>query len=92
MTSYLNNDYDIMNCSGKFEKFLPHSITILSFMTVESEMPELDWGYKNKLGSQDLPYKLGLSIFKIKSQIDRFAVWRAKQLKNTFEKELEILV
>ena len=60
MTSYLYNDCDIMNCFGKFEKFLPHSITIPSFTTVGSEWPELDWGYK-----------LGLSTFEIKSQIDR---------------------
>ena len=38
-------------------------------MTVGSEWPELDRGYK--LGSQDTPYKLALSIFKIKSQIDK---------------------
>ena len=67
--SYLYNDCDIMNCFGKFEKFLPHSITIPSFITVGSEWPELDRGYK--LGSQDTPYKLGLSAFEIKSQIDR---------------------
>ena len=30
MTSYLNNGYDVMNCFAKFEKFLPHSITIPS--------------------------------------------------------------
>ena len=44
MTSYLNNGSDIMNYFAKFEKFLPHSIIIPSFMTVGSQMPELDWG------------------------------------------------
>ena len=44
MTSYLNNDYDIMNYFAKFENFLPQSIIIPSFMTVGSQMPELDWG------------------------------------------------
>ena len=41
MTSYLNNGYGIMKCFAKFEKFLPHSIMIPSFMTVR-QMPELD--------------------------------------------------
>ena len=41
MTSYLNNSYDIMNYFAKFEKFLPHTIIIPSFMTVGSQMPEL---------------------------------------------------
>ena len=44
MTSYLNNAYDVMNYFAKFEKFLPHSIIIPSFMTVGSQMPELDRG------------------------------------------------
>ena len=44
MTSYLNNDYDVMNYFAKFEKFLPRSIIIPSFMTVGSQMPELDSG------------------------------------------------
>ena len=44
MTSYLNNGDDIMNYFAKFEKFLPHSIIILSFMTVGSQMPKLDQG------------------------------------------------
>ena len=43
MTSYLNNGYDVMNYFAKFDKFLPHSIIMPSFMTVESQMPELDW-------------------------------------------------
>ena len=67
MMSYLNNGYDIMNCFAKFEKFLPHSITIPSFMTVESQMPELDQGggvfpTPHKIGGQNTPYKLGLSL------------------------------
>ena len=44
MTSYLNNGYDVMNYFAKFEKFLPHSIIIPSFITVGSQMPELDRG------------------------------------------------
>ena len=44
MTSYLNNSYDVMNYFAKLEKFLPHSIIIPSFMTVGSQMPELDMG------------------------------------------------
>ena len=44
MTSYLNNGYDVMNYFAKFEKFLPDSITIPSFMTIGSQMPELDRG------------------------------------------------
>ena len=43
MTSYLNNGYDVMNYFAKFKKFLPRSIIIPSFMTVGSQMPELDW-------------------------------------------------
>ena len=43
-----------MNCFAKFEKFLPHSIIIPSFMTVGSQMPELDRGR----GSGLFPYKL----------------------------------
>ena len=64
MTSYLNNGYDIMNYFAKFETFLPHSIIIPSFMTIGSQMPELDWGRglfpPYKIGSQNTPYKLGL--------------------------------
>ena len=62
MTSYLNNGYDVMNCFAKFEKFLLHSITIPSFNTVGSQMPELDRGRASpppppyKIGSQNTPY------------------------------------
>ena len=54
-----------MNYFAKFEKFLPHSIMIPSFMTVGSQMPELDRGAflpPYKIGSQNTPYKLGLII------------------------------
>ena len=44
MTSYLNNGYDVMNYFDIFEKFIPHSIIIPSFMTISGPMPELDWG------------------------------------------------
>ena len=42
MTSYLNDGYDVMNCFAKFEKFLPHSIIISSFMTAGNQMAELE--------------------------------------------------
>ena len=68
MTSY---GYDVMNCFAKFEKFLPHSIIIPSFMTIGSQMPELDRGGGGaflpppyKIGSQNTPYRLGLTKFK----------------------------
>ena len=56
-----------MNYFAKFEKFLPHSIITPSFMTVGSQMPESDGEGlfaplpPYKLGSQNTPYKLGLS-------------------------------
>ena len=34
MTSYLDSGYDVMICFAKFEKFLPHSIIMPSFMSV----------------------------------------------------------
>ena len=59
-----------MNYFAKFEKFLPHRIIIPSFMTVGSQMPELDGGGGGgggvapyKLRSQNIPYKLGLMIY-----------------------------
>ena len=57
-----------MNYFAKFEKFIPHSISIPSFMTIGSQMPELDRGDflsppPYKIGSQNTPYKLGLSNF-----------------------------
>ena len=67
MTSYLDNGYDVMKYFAKFEKFIPHSIIIPNFMTIRSQMPELDWGGGGlfcpppyKKGSQNTPYKLGL--------------------------------
>ena len=65
MTSYLNNGYDIMKYFAKFEKFIPHSIIMPSFMTIGSQMPELDWGAflpPHKIGCEKTPYKLGLNI------------------------------
>ena len=55
-----------MNYFAKFEKFIPHSIIIPSFMTIESQMTEVDWGAfllppPYKIGSQNTPYKLGLN-------------------------------
>ena len=46
MTSYLDNGYDVMKYFAKFENFVPHSIIIPSFMTIGSQLPELDWGDK----------------------------------------------
>ena len=72
MTSYLNNGPDVMNFFAKFETFLPHSIIIPSFMTVRSQMPELDEGAflppppQYKIGSQNTPYKLELKDLFIK--------------------------
>ena len=62
MTLYLNNGYYVMNYFAKFEKFLPHRIIIPGFMTVRSQIPELDRGVppQYKLGIQNTPYKLGL--------------------------------
>ena len=64
MKSYLNNDYDVMNCSAKFEKILPHGIIMPSFMSVGSQMPELERGASPpcKIGSQNTPYKLLLNF------------------------------
>ena len=66
ITSYLNNGYDVINCFAKFEKFLPHSIIIPSFMSVGNQMPELDRGAflpPYKIGSQNTSYKLWLTFF-----------------------------
>ena len=64
MTSNLNNGYDVMNYFAKFEKFLPHNIIIPSFITIGSQMQELDRGGgfppPYKIGSHNTPYKLGL--------------------------------
>ena len=66
MTSYLNNGYNVMNYFAKFEKSLPHSIIMPSFMTIGSPMPKLDWGGglfcspPHKISSQNTLYKLGL--------------------------------
>ena len=54
-----------MKYFAKFEKFLPHSIIIPGFMTIGSQMPELDLGPflpppPYKIGSQNTSYKLGL--------------------------------
>ena len=43
MTSYLNNGYDVMNCFAKFEKLLPHIITMPG-KAIAGQMPELDKG------------------------------------------------
>ena len=71
MTSYLNNGNDVMNYFAKFGKFLPHSITMPSFMTVGSQRPELDRrgmglfcpppSPKYKIGDQNTSEKLELN-------------------------------
>ena len=64
MTSYLKNGSDIMNYFAKFEKFLPHSIIIIipSFMTVGSQMPELDGGGGACLAKNDQSQSLHFSF------------------------------
>ena len=66
MTSYLDNGYDVMNYFANFEKFIPHSIIIPSFMTIRGKMPELEFGFlpppPYKIGYQNTPYKLGLIL------------------------------
>ena len=62
-----NNCYDVMNCFAKFEKFLPYNIIIPRFMSVGSQMPELDPGAfclppPYKIDSQKTPYKSGLKL------------------------------
>ena len=46
-----------MKYFAKFEKFIPHSIIIPSFMTIRSQMPELDWG--GGFFVPPPPYKIG---------------------------------
>ena len=65
MTSYLNNGCDVMNYFAKFEKVLPHSKIIPSFVTIGSQIPELDprglfCPPPYKIGNQNTPYKLEL--------------------------------
>ena len=65
MTSYLDNGYDVIKYFAKFEKFIHHSIIMLSFMTIGSQLPELERGLfcpPYKIGSQNTPYKLGLIV------------------------------
>ena len=79
MAPYLDNGHDVMNYFAKFEKFLPHSIIIASFLTIESQIPELDPGGlfcpsppPNKIGSQNTPYKLGLILLLVLSNVRCF--------------------
>ena len=57
-TSYLNNDYDVMNYFANFEKFLPHSIIMQNFLTVRSQMPG---AFLLPAPPPPPPYELGLS-------------------------------
>ena len=85
MTSYLNNGYDVINYFAKFEKFLPHSIIMPSFMTIGGQMPELDRvgscfvpPSPYKIGSQNTPYKLGLNLAVIRDSRTRFCNARVR--------------
>ena len=67
MTSYLNNGYDVMNCFAKFEKLLPHSITIPSFDCRKSNGRVRAVGGilpppPHKTDGQNTPYKLRLRL------------------------------
>ena len=66
MMSYLDNGDDVIKYFAKFEKLIPHSILMPSFMTIGSQMPELDRGLfcpPYKIGCQNTPYKLGLNQY-----------------------------
>ena len=86
MTSYLDNDYNIINYFPKFEKFLPHRITIPSFMIVGSQMPEIGWlpppPPRYKLRNQNIPYKpvltlkaLGVGVFHLPVRFSADNCW-----------------
>ena len=64
MTSYLDNGYDVMKYFAKFEKFIPYSIIIPSFMKSNARVRPGGGAFlppPYKLGSQNTPYKLGLT-------------------------------
>ena len=76
MTSYLNNGYDVIKYFAKFEKFIPHSVIIPSFMTIRSKMSELDREAflppPYKIGCQNTSHKLGLKhLLWLKHAMDR---------------------
>ena len=51
-----------MKYFAKFEKFVPHSIIMPRFMTIGSQMPELDLRGlppPYKIGCQNTPYNIG---------------------------------
>ena len=86
MTSYLDNGYNVMKYFAKFEKFIPHSIIIPSFMTIGSQMPELDWGAflpppPYKIDSQNTSYKLGLKMTEL---LKNFTFLLSQILQGTF--------
>ena len=86
MTSYLNNGYDVINYTAEFERFSPHSIIIPSFMTIGSQMSELDRGPPSKIGSQNTPYKLGLisELQSVNPSREAISVLSAKYKRLTF--------
>ena len=85
MTSYLDNGYDVMKYFAKFEKFIPHSMVIARFMTIGSQMLELDRGaflpppLPYKIGRQNTPYKLGLiSMYHFKTSCELAGSFKIK--------------
>ena len=44
MTSYSDNDYDVTNCFGCFEKLLAYTVFLPSFIVLRHQMAELTWG------------------------------------------------
>ena len=79
MMHYLDNGYDVMKYFAKFEKFIPHSIIVPSFMTIRSQMPELDWGLSPpyKIGSQNTPHELGLMVIE---HVAEYLPWLTSEL------------
>ena len=71
MTSYLNNGYDVINCCAKFEKFLPHIYNNTKFYVCRKSNARVRLGGgllcpPHKIGSQNPPYKLGLTFCGVK--------------------------
>ena len=56
----------ITNCFSKFEKFLPHSITMLKLFDCQTSNARVRPGKEflppYKLGSQNTPFRFGLNV------------------------------
>ena len=70
MTSILNDGFDVMNCFAKLGKFLPHSIIIKALCLSGVIYARVITGGgafcpPYKIGSQNTPYKLGLTLFRL---------------------------